>query len=216
MMQCVYTNVPWSMASLCLRCVEECSHLCKSLTALVPTAPSRRAQTRLPRCVWDSWQQDDWMGERGGSVRLWAGLWSQVSRAQLSSLSARLQWLSMEREQGDRDRSVGGPSVMDCVAESRSRAVTAQASRGGIHSFKMMLHSAAGGHKLYRLLKIWSLKWEKLWNLQNKTPMCRIKTVFKLFLLHLLVTNTVWLFIWISHFLCSQSPPPSSGGVWLV
>lgn len=40
----------------------------------------------------------------------------QVSSAQLSSASAWLHWLSMEREQGDRDW--GGPSMMDDTAES--------------------------------------------------------------------------------------------------
>lgn len=41
------------------------------------------------------------------------------SAAQPSSTSARLHWLSMEREQGDGDTSPGGPSVMDYTAENR-------------------------------------------------------------------------------------------------
>ena len=48
-----------------------------------------------------------------------------MRRAQLFSMSARLQWLSMERKQGDRDGLPGGPSVMDDPAESRVGSLTA-------------------------------------------------------------------------------------------
>lgn len=52
-----------------------------------------------------------------------------MSSVQLPSMSACLQWLSMEREQGDRDGSLGGPSMMDYTAESRPKAVTAGSVR---------------------------------------------------------------------------------------
>ena len=111
MMQRVYTDVPWSMAWLSLRCAQECSHLCKSLTALVPTAPSRRAQAAGPAAqVCLGFLAAAWLNgkrERGREcVWEWAGGCEERS-AQLSSTSARLHWLSIEREQGDRD----GPCV---------------------------------------------------------------------------------------------------------
>lgn len=43
----------------------------------------------------------------------------QVSRPQPSSMSAHLQWRSMEREQGDGDGGPAGPPMMDDTAESR-------------------------------------------------------------------------------------------------
>lgn len=76
---------------------------------------------RLPRCVWNSWQLNDWTvseRESSGGVERRS---QRVGRsaAQPSSTSARLHWLSMEREQGDGDTSPGGPSVMDYTAENR-------------------------------------------------------------------------------------------------
>lgn len=106
MMKCVYMDVLWSMAWLRPRCAEECSHLCVSLTALVPTAPSRRAPAGPAAQVCLGFLAAE--RERALSVH-----------AQISSMSARRHWLSMEREQGEIDGSLGGPWVMDDTAESR-------------------------------------------------------------------------------------------------
>lgn len=75
----------------------------KSLTALIdPTAPSRRARAAGPGAqVCLGFLAAEWHNERLQSEL--RRLWLQVSSAQLSSMSARLHWLSMEREQGDRD-----------------------------------------------------------------------------------------------------------------
>lgn len=118
MMQRVYTAVPWSMAWLSLRCVEECGRLWKSLTALVSTAPSGRAQAAGVGCPGVFGIPGSWMTEQRERER-------EGDSAQLPSMSARLHWLSMEREQGDRDGSLGGPSVMDYTVENTFRALTA-------------------------------------------------------------------------------------------
>lgn len=96
----------------------------KSLTALIdPTAPSRRARAAGPGAqVCLGFLAAEWHNERLQSEL--RRRWLQVSSAQLSSMSARLHWLSMEREQGDRDGPPGGPSVMDDTAE-RFTALTA-------------------------------------------------------------------------------------------
>lgn len=128
MMQCVYTDVLWSMSWLSLRCAEECSHLCKSLTALVPTAPSRRAQTAGPAAqVCLGFLAAAWLhGKRereGVYVRVSRGLWGEECSAILYVSSPSLA-LNGARTRGQR-RSLRGPSMMDYTAESRLRALTA-------------------------------------------------------------------------------------------